>query len=629
MIDVGKCVDELERRWTTTLGNVSSDALRQTWGVLFGAFNWHAEFWNDITPKSPNSEKFTVLNFATGTAKTQSLVVLGDHLSRHPKPEHPGVLVVQRFIKDAKLLVEQINNYTPDSKATAITYNSETPDLSLGTLNNYPFLVITHAAYQNACAGRDLRDEDHPFDPTNWEHFMDYEGRTRRLVIIDEAMQLWRDAEVSPMVLKAIDGCVTAHWLRKKYRRELKVLRNIADAADDFNYESNGKGETVSEAIFFRQGIERLLAGGAVPTFDRLQRSLKACHLSEDDLRLYRNTLKKLHVILKDWFYWGKGGRRGAIMSHSQLLLPWDFRGAVVLDATAKTDIIYKLLGAPPSEVPAGARTYANATLHISRGHDLGRNTLLKKPTTNAKRLVKYYSQHLKGQDPAPKHVLFIVHKRLAPYVREQLRRQHFPWRCAVAYWGNLDGRNDWDKYDTCIVFGLPYMPPQVSANAIMAIQRPSDDSFLRDKKLRQSVRNSQMAVPIIQGMNRIRSRKTIDSAGNCAPCHWYLPLSSEDNLSDAVERHIEVAMPELNVDREWNFLQLPKTGALGKLLVCLEDLGPGEHTRAEVLEASGKSTRQFTTMIQEFKAGHVPGVSYERRRGGCVFVVKAQLQAA
>ena len=392
MIDVDQCVDELERRWTTTLGNVSSDALRQTWGVLFGSFNWHAKYWKDIKTNSPNRDKFTVLNFATGTAKTQSLVVLGDHLSRHPKPDHPGVLVVQRFIKDATLLVKQINTYREDSTPTAVTYNSETPDLSLGALKNYPFLVITHAAYQNACAGRDLRDEDHPFDPTNWEHFMDYEGRTRRLVIIDEAMQLWR---------------------------------------------------------------------------------------------------------------------------------------------------------------------------------------------------------------------------------------------CAVAYWGNLDGRNDWDKYDTCIVFGLPYMPPQVSANAIMAIQRPSDDSFLRDKKLRQSVRNSQMAVPIIQGMNRIRSRKTIDSAGNCAPCHWYLPLSSEDNLSDAVEHHIEVAMPELNVDREWNFLQLPKTGALGKLLVCLEDLGPGEYTRAEVLEASGKSTRQFTTMIQEFKAGHVPGVSYERRRGGCVFVVKAQLQAA
>ena len=138
MIDVGKCVDELERRWTTTLGNVSSDALRQTWGVLFGAFNWHAEFWNDITPKSPNSEKFTVLNFATGTAKTQSLVVLGDHLSRHPKPEHPGVLVVQRFIKDAKLLVEQINNYTPDSKATAITYTSETPRVIFRLAQGFP-----------------------------------------------------------------------------------------------------------------------------------------------------------------------------------------------------------------------------------------------------------------------------------------------------------------------------------------------------------------------------------------------------------------------------------------------------------------------------------------------------------
>ena len=137
------------------------------------------------------------------------------------------------------------------------------------------------------------------------------------------------------------------------------------------------------------------------------------------------------------------------------------------------------------------------------------------------------------------------------------------------------------------------------------------------------------MAVPIIQGINRIRLRKTIDEAGNCDPCHIYLPLSPENKLSDAIERHIAEAMPDLKFNREWDFLQLPKTDAVGQLVECLRELGPGEHTRAATQQASGKGKRQFARMVREFKLSDAPGITYERRRGGCVFIVEPGRMAA
>jgi hypothetical protein len=61
-----------------------------------------------------------------------------------------------------------------------------------------------------------------------------------------------------------------------------------------------------------------------------------------------------------------------------------------------------------------------------------------------------------------------------------------------------------------------------------------------------------QLTAGIVQAMNRIRCRKTVDDKGNCQPAEVFLVLK-EDNEGDAILEGIRKEMPGI-VAQPWDF---------------------------------------------------------------------------
>src|SRR5262245_4822082 len=114
--------------------------------------------------------------------------------------------------------------------------------------------------------------------------------------------------------------------------------------------------------------------------------------------------------------------------------------------------------------------------------------------------------------------VLLCLHKRV-----EHIARAYAPdfGKYEVAHWGAIDGRNDWNDYDTVVIFGLSYRDKVWSTNTFFALQGLQDNRWLeqpvwgRYADVRQEMQRRQLTVSVIQAINRVRCRRVIDSSGN------------------------------------------------------------------------------------------------------------------
>ena len=119
----------------------------------------------------------------------------------------------------------------------------------------------------------------------------------------------------------------------------------------------------------------------------------------------------------------------------------------------------------------------------------------------------------------------------------------------SVAHWGAIDGRNDWNDYDTVVIFGLSYRDQVWSTNTFFALQGLQDNRWLeqpswgRYADVRQEMQRRQLTVSVIQAVNRVRCRRVIDGDGNCPPTDVFivLPRGAE---GDAILAHLQEEMP-------------------------------------------------------------------------------------
>ena len=99
-------------------------------------------------------------------------------------------------------------------------------------------------------------------------------------------------------------------------------------------------------------------------------------------------------------------------------------------------------------------------------------------------------------------------------------------------------------------------MPDQWAANTFMALQGPQTTSWLNDRSSgfinpKEALKQGQLSTNVIQGINRICTRKTIDDAGNCPPAEGYI-LMPYGEAADCLIKDITNSMPGLSVKR-WN----------------------------------------------------------------------------
>ncbi|MBE0573781.1 hypothetical protein IH575_02660 [Candidatus Dojkabacteria bacterium] len=327
-----------------------------------------------------------------------------------------------------------------------------------------------------------------------------------------------------------------------------------------------------------------------------------------DDLlwRKSEKTLLAIEAIFKSWVYYVKD-QNVHTLNTSKLLLPEDARGAVIMDATASCNVIYDLFKeAEVIQPPPKARTYSNVTLHVSKGHRVGKDFMEEHQEELCEKLMSELEGTLKG------NLAFIVtHKPLAPrlagYDPENFKHM-------VGHWGALDGSNDWKDCDTAVIFGLPFRPGSFPANVFMAFEGVQDDDWLRSAEkrsygkhsdIRQAIANSQIITDVVQAINRTRCRKVIDDKGNCPKTDIYILLDRGEIAQEIVDG-IKQQMPDIQ-EEDWSYAGQLRKVRRGKyeesVLYELQGLLPDSIVPAEEIRRKLDIPRtSFNVLIKKMR---------------------------
>jgi hypothetical protein len=623
---------EMHQHWETTLGNVSSPALRAVWNQLASAFGAHI-----IGFSTP--ETWTVLQPSTGSGKTQSAVMyckmLADRLSKvqgigelplkslcgsvGPTEEligeHPGVLIVTRRIKEADILVEQINDLSPID--TAVAYHSES-SVSINQLSKHPVLVVCHRAYENAlnilCPQATIQE--------TWPFLHDFNQGKRKLIIIDEALDIVEHSQAGIEGLRFTLGCIPT-FVRDANQEAIKSLEELVSLLETYDRRLSASNNE-DEAVKDHRELDKIFNEDKIPDLDKLRKDMKEIKFERQqhgkkDLayrnKLYKthdSRLREVHNTFKAWRYYSSISSEPTLHT-ARLIVPKDATGAVVLDATASSDLIYKLFdNAVIIDPPKGSRNYQNVTLHISEGHRVGKGYL----TNNAKQVCDQLVAHLDKELSEDSRVLIVTHKDVEPSLLAYEKFTSGQWK--ACHWGALDGSNEWKDCDTAVIFGLPYMPDVWSANIFQALQGPQSTEWLQDAKLRkfgeyddirEALKIGQMTTSIVQAINRIQCRKVTDSEGNCDETHIYIPMPNNYLGKKIIEGVVEL-MPGIKIEN-WEYDSTSKIAVRkarrgnydASLIRFFENMGEGDrYSVSTVKKMLGIPNSTFDRMATKLK---------------------------
>ena len=547
MIDPREFTNEMENYWSGKLGNVSSEALRNVWFQLARVFGRYAI-------GETHRNEWTVLQPPTGSGKTQGTIVYCSMLTRKTGSSHPGALIVTRLKTDADQIAEQINELSGNAKE-AFAYHSDTKDkLKITDLENYPVLVITHRAYELAL---DLLGQDGNIQQT-WPFFYNWKNTNRRLVVIDEALDIVEHSQAALEGLRQTEATLSQS-IRTRFTLEVQCLNEVIEILDA--YEKRTRKEKVKE----HRVLEALIKGKTFPDFTALRQVMrkeirydqqlrKNDNLEQQRLReLHDSRIRDLNNIVKSWVYYAHTEYQPTLNT-ARLLVPDNIQGAVVLDATASSNVLYELFkSAEVITPPPGSRNYRNVTLHISKGHNTGKRYMKNKAKELSRELIVELNEKL-GED---KKVFICTHKDVEPV----LDSYQPSFDLKTGHWGAVDGSNEYRDCDTAVIFGLPYRPNTWSANAFMALKGPQSTEWLQqpDKRkwkrhddIRKSLNHGQIITSIIQAINRVRCRKVIDAEGNCPHTDIYLMLPN-DGIAEEILKGIRKEMPGIRTV-SWKF---------------------------------------------------------------------------
>ena len=621
-----KFVQRMENHWINELNNVPNEALRESWHQIAETFEHHIQNHDD----SEKARKWTVLSPPTGSGKSESIVIYGAMLSSRAKEDHPAILVVTRLIDDCNMMAERINQF--GERDTAIAYHSDVSNkVSLNELRNWPVVVITHRAYEMAL---DFLGHEGRIEQT-WPYFHEYDrnghlpqGLTkeypdqnpfisrRRLVVIDECLDIVDHYAVSLEGLRQTLG-VIPQSIRDKYKLDIMAIDKLIWIFEEIDRRT--KGEQPNERMVFQKPFEAKNSNGEViptPDLSKLIEDLRVIRfdrqIGKEDLlecewlrRRHESRLKSLHYLFRSWSYYSKHSIDHQFNT-SRLLIPEGIKGCVVMDATARTNVVYELHSdSYRIKPPFGSRNYSNVTLHVSRGHRVGKTYMNKEAKTLSNQLIYDLNNRLKGRN-----VLIVTHKKVEPL----LIKFDKTFELSTGHWGKIDGSNHWQYCDTVVIFGIPYLPKTWTSNIFMALQGAQDTEWLQDDNartfgkhadIRQALELGMISTSIIQAVNRVRCRKTIDDHGNCEQTDVYIMLPN-NNLDNAVLKDISTMMPEIVIKDDWDYKPQKKRVKASKyeqaLAKLIETMDTGRLTPAKISKMLGMSMRTMRTMIEKCK---------------------------
>jgi hypothetical protein len=572
--------ERMNDHWVNKLHLCSSQPLRTLWTVT------GARFRDAITDTALDRQApWRVLQPPTGSGKTQGACVysamqadLNRDTEGRLKPV--GVLIVTRLITQANDVAKTINDIA--GRAVAVAHHSEgraTPE----QIQAADVVVITHQAYVNA-ASHSLTS----IREGTWEKLSTWRAGKRLLTIVDEALaNMIEENKVTASSLSQVLGYVTPE-MRATFPSQVDVLQQLHDVLMQCAETSDGDNSAsfvwreASKAAFVDLKPLRL-ALASLP-YDVMVLGKGS---ADDRRRIAKRTddvLREAEVLIGQYAYYARKGQEHSINT-SALRIPLVAPGPVVLDATARESFLWDLMEdrAQIIPVPGNVRDYSNVTVHVARtSSGLGKHSMAKNIKTRCPRLLSELETIL-----GPERSVFLcMHKDTEP-VAIRCGGAKFS-KFSTGHWGAVDGRNDWEDFDTAVIFGLPYRDHIWANNIFFALQGPKDDAWLKSPewKAHQNVRSvmeqRHLSASIIQAINRVRCRRVIDDEGRSPPADIYI-LLPKGPKGDAILTDILCEMPGLNV-ADWPFVldgdkvYRPKQGSTHEaVLAYMKQRLPGE----------------------------------------------------
>jgi hypothetical protein len=545
--------DSYNNKWTQEFNNVSSKALRDSWETLATAFK------DCIIDNQHDKEvKRRVVSMPTGSGKTTGLAHYLGMLASDVK-----ALVIVFFIESADELEAVVNKENPNK---AITVHSGDNGKKISDIGEQQVLIVTHAHYLK------LIDKEHL--------------KKRDLIVIDEAIDLLKEDSINndsirrlkivldsvihryPNALKEYENIEMVLQLSEQIQTQIDTINNkyktLFELPDDLQqYIDDGyelprlfKAEHLVDKSYGFENIKLDELRQIIKTENcmRILTGKSGIEHQESEQKLQLNSfITSIENILKDWFYYyGTTLDRSSLHTVS-IKLPE--KSVVVLDATATTNYLYKLF---PDVIlykdVTNARNYSNVDLYLAKGFKVGKSSLLENPQESAESLI----ENLKETIPSDSKVLIVTLKDLESH----LIKYKLPFEYDVNHFGNLTGKNEWQEYDTVVMYGIMYKPHSFNINrqAVSTKYELIDDDTgeitkyidIDDKKVRKLITNTDLASEVIQAVNRVRCRKVIDEEGNCEATSIYLALPNGE-VGDTIIESMVSKMNNINI-KEWEF---------------------------------------------------------------------------
>ena len=599
---------QMDWHWTKELGNVSNEPLRESWGLL-------AELFRDKIQGVGDEKARTLWHCyspPTGAGKTEGTTLYAAMLSALSDAEHPGVLIIVRLIEQCRKMKNRINHYVRkygyrDHVPTGycIDYHTKQEAISKEDLKDYPVLVITHEAYLKAMEGvgnHDIRE--------TWKFFHPYRDGHRKLLVIDEAVDLVHQVQLNHKQLAKTLSSIPRE-IQKNHPEAIGYMKKLLVHIGRTEDRLKGKDGSPKEDVLSMKGLPP-----GVPDFQALINNLQGVMFDVEDLeridpiergrlfRIHRKRIKAVETIATLWSFYSTETPRFTINS-ARVLVPPTAAGPVVLDATGRTNKTYELFKQIEMvDPPAGSRNYQNLTVHTAiEKVGIGKNKMGQDKAKMTASLIEDLNRRLKPSDKA----LIICHKDVEP----RLVGLPSKFEKHVTHWGNLDGSNEWRDCNIVVVFGISFLPGYWSASQYFSLVEKPKKGFSKDmslKAIRKELQNSKILTDIIQGINRIQSRTVIDEAGNCPPCGCFILLSSHHGpLNGYLLEGIKASLPGVKIQQDWDFTLTAKrvkvSDAEKALMSSIRCMGQNSRVSRRALEIDlGISRQKMDDMVSKLK---------------------------
>lgn len=568
-------VEAMTNRWQTEYNNTANPALQKSWEQLAVTLNTH------IT--GIKARRWSVLSPPTGTGKSKGLAL---YCAMLPQKKHPGVLIVVRMKAEADALAAEINCIAGSDVAISTHGDNERTQAEHISA---PILIATHSAYENALLTKN-----------KWESLMQWHCGERKLTVIDEALNIVRYEQVDLDELQRLRGHIP-YYVAVRNSTEIAALDAVIDTLKSIA-DSGVSRRTLSNDVWDKH---------AKATFCGLQKQLKkirldAAILGRNDIHEHEqlesshaDTLSRLECILEDWSFYARKGKEYSL-STARVIHPKALMSAVVLDATAALNPLYKLLGdkveliKPPEKI----RSYENVTLYYSIGHRVGKGSLSRHASREASTFLTHISQRLNSDD----RLLVCTHKATRPHLEGYGERD----KLAVAHWGAIDGKNDWEHFNAVAFYGLSYLDKILPELTLIALTkwRGLHLSPENHEKIVELLYWGHIKVALVQAINRVRCRRPSDNLGNCLPTNVFLLLPSLQK-AEPVKAAISKAMPGMKVQRWLSPVakkRLRRSRFEAPLLSYLGNLDRGKHLAKEIREHLKIPKRAFEKLVAKLK---------------------------